>query len=240
MEEQFNNITLGTKQWWTIIGITVACCTALLLIFNRLSAEQLKKVNLGILLILLSLLIGVQVHHIQSGTWSVQQSLPLHLCSISKIMAVFLLFRYNQLIFEFVALLGIGGSLQTFLTPDVQADASIFRMIEYFTSHALIIFCVLYLLIVYKKRIHQGAWYRVFFLGLSILSVIGLLNYILGSNYIFLCQKPAVDNPLLAGPWPNYLLGFLCFGFINIVLFYWLFRKWGKALDRNDAHNLAG
>ncbi len=55
--------------------------------------------------------------------------------------------------------------------------------------------------------------------------VIAALNYILNSNYMFLCQKPLANNPLIIGEWPWYILGFEIAGIIHILLFYMGFRK---------------
>ena len=50
-----------------------------------------------------------------------------------------------------------------------------------------------------------------------------IVNYFLDSNYMFLCIPPAVDNPLIVGDWPWYILSFevlfLVFGFILLLPF---------------------
>ena len=35
---------------------------------------------------------------------------------------------------------------------------------------------------------------------------VGLVNWLIGSNYMYLCSKPGVDSPFLVGDWPWYLL----------------------------------
>ena len=35
---------------------------------------------------------------------------------------------------------------------------------------------------------------------------LGILNYLLNANYMYLCAKPPVDNALLIGEWPFYIL----------------------------------
>ena len=40
--------------------------------------------------------------------------------------------------------------------------------------------------------------------------------------------KPEVDNILIIGEYPYYYIGFEIFGFLNIMLFYFLFMKTTK------------
>jgi uncharacterized membrane protein YwaF len=89
----------------------------------------------------------------------------------------------------------------------------------------------LYLFYVKGHRLSKKSWLYNFLKGLIVLAIVGVINYFVNGNYILLCEKPLADNPLLIGPWPYYLSGFIVFGFINIVLFYILFRWWGNRID---------
>jgi len=161
-------------------------------------------------------------------------SLPFHLCGISKIAAVVLLFYYNQRWFEFTLLLGMGGALQSIFTPQLEVPRSTFALIEYYFSHGVIILTPLYLFYVKGNRVRYKSWLYTYIMGLVVLAIVGVINYFTGGNYIYLCVKPMVDNPLLIGPWPYYISGFLGFGLVNVILFYFLFRWWGKKLDRKE------
>ena len=61
-----------------------------------------------------------------------------------------------------------------------------------------------------------------FFIFLNALVIpLGLINYFLGSNYLFLCTAPAVDNPLLfTSEWPYYIL---IIDVLSIVYMYVLY-----------------
>ena len=45
--------------------------------------------------------------------------------------------------------------------------------------------------------------------------------------------KPVVDNILIIGEHPFYYIGFEVFGFLNIILFYYLFIKLNNKGLRN-------
>ena len=36
---------------------------------------------------------------------------------------------------------------------------------------------------------------------------VGFINWLIGSNYMYLCTKPGVESPFLIGEWPWYLIG---------------------------------
>ena len=53
--------------------------------------------------------------------------------------------------------------------------------------------------------------------------IVGFINYMLDSNYMFLCNPPNVNNFLLVGVWPYYLLVlelvFFIYGYILYLPF---------------------
>ena len=53
-------------------------------------------------------------------------------------------------------------------------------------------------------------------------------NMLLDANYMYLCQKPIVDNPLVIGEWPYYIIFIELIALINFWLLYQpikLFKK---------------
>ena len=45
-------------------------------------------------------------------------------------------------------------------------------------------------------------------------------NFYIGGNYMYLAQPPQVENPLVIGPWPYYIIGFEVFVVLLLVLLY--------------------
>jgi uncharacterized membrane protein YwaF len=58
---------------------------------------------------------------------------------------------------------------------------------------------------------------------------VGIANRLLDANYMFLCQRPMVDNPLVIGDWPYYLIAFVVAGALHYVVLTLLFWKRIKA-----------
>lgn len=221
-----------TKEWWICTVIVISFISGFLYFMGKQSDVIKKRVALVLALIASTLVISWQLYFIFTGTWTANISLPLQLCGISKILGAIVLFRFNQSIFEFILLLGLAGAMQAILTPQFEIEITTYSIIEYYMSHSMIIIMPLYLLYVLGNRVKKRAWLYTFLLGVGTLSLVGIVNYFVGGNYIFLCGPPIAPNPLLIGEWPYYLIGFLVFGWINIIIFYLIFDCWGKWLDK--------
>ncbi len=60
------------------------------------------------------------------------------------------------------------------------------------------------------------------------LPTIGGINWLIGSNYMFLCAPPPVDNLLVLGDFPTHVVGFELVAIINFALLYlpwWIGRR---------------
>ncbi|MBK8955471.1 MAG: TIGR02206 family membrane protein [Saprospiraceae bacterium] len=159
------------------------------------------------------------------GMFTLQDSLPLHLCGISYMSMIVFLIRPNLFIFEFLLLLSLGGALQSIITPELTHGYSTYFIIDYYFSHAGIIFVPMYALFVLKLRPRKEAWWKIWVLAHVILGSVYLLNLLLDSNYIYLMRAPLVNNPLILHPYPMHLLGFEIFGTLHILLLFWLSRN---------------
>ena len=81
----------------------------------------------------------------QIGVWSLERSLPLHLCGLSAILSGVVLFYNKQFAYECLFYWGLAGALQSFLTPELNLGKSnLILYLDYFISHAGIIFSALY------------------------------------------------------------------------------------------------
>jgi len=153
--------------------------------------------------------LGLSLWRIRHRLWTVQTSLPLHLCGVSVVLGAAMLLTRSFLLFELTYFWAMGGALQGLLTPDVDGwDFPTFRWATTFISHGLIVTANLYLVFVLGMR-PTFASYLKSMAAVNVYGVVMLLvNRATGANYGFLCRKP--DQPTLIdllGPWPWYLLG---------------------------------
>ncbi len=166
-----------------------------------------------------------QIYLYKLNLWTIKTSLPIHLCGIAGILAGIMMLKPNQNGFEFLALIGIPGALHALLTPQLNHGETIYLIYEYYAGHTGIILIPIYLAVVEGYRIREKSWFNVFLICQVLIIFISFFNYILNANYMYLSKRPLVDNPMIFGEWPWYILGFETFGLIHILIFYFAFRK---------------
>ncbi|MEI7563711.1 MAG: hypothetical protein WCJ39_09070, partial [bacterium] len=73
---------------------------------------------------------------------------------------------------------------------------------------------------------------KAFLYGNIMLAIIFPLNFLIGSNYMYLKERPLVDNILLVGNWPWYIIGFEVAAIIHMVIMDVIFRIVPNYLDK--------
>ena len=156
---------------------------------------------------------------INNGNWDVYENLPLHLCSISNLIVCFILFLpKNQKLFEFLFYCGLWGGLMAILTAQINDyDGSLFKYIQYYSSHGTIIFMPLFMFYHLQYKLSKFSWLRLLIILNICMAIIIPLNFKIGSNYMYLAEAPNIKNPLVFGDWPFYILNW---EFIILILFY--------------------
>lgn len=212
-----------TPIWWIGILLSALGIWGIIQFGKYLSPKKEKQFSifLGVLLILRELVREIYLYSIDS--WFISDSLPLHLCGIAAVTAGTILINRNQFWLEFILILGIPGAVHSFLTPELTHGNDAYLLFEYYFSHSGIILAGLYLVFVHGMSPRIGSWKNAFWVAQGLLVFIGLMNFILKSNYMYLSKKPLVSNPLIIGDWPFYILGFEIAGIIHICLFYRFF-----------------
>jgi len=211
--------------WWIGIIISLIISFIIIQIGIRIPPDKRKilMISIGIMLILIELVQQAYLKHL--GIWNAKSSLPIHLCGISGILAGIIMIRQNYSGFEFLALIGSPGALHAILTPQLNHGSIPFLIFKYYVSHAGIILVPLFFAIVLGYRIKESSWYKVFLLCQLLILFVGSANFVIGSNYMYLTEKPLVNNPMIIGEWPWYILGFEFLGLIHILLFYYVYRQ---------------
>jgi len=214
-----------SSTWWIGMSLSILVSFGIIQIAIRIPPDKRKilMMILGFTLISIELMQQLYLNHL--GLWSLKTSLPIHLCGISGILAGIMMFRSSHYGFEFLALIGSPGALHALLTPQLNHGTIPFLIFKYYVSHAGIILVPLFLAIVLGYRIKRSSWYRVLLLCQVLLIIIGLTNYFIGSNYMYLAEKPLVNNPMVVGEWPWYIIGFEILGLVHILIFYYGYRK---------------
>jgi hypothetical integral membrane protein (TIGR02206 family) len=195
---------------------------------RSLSDDAQNRLRTGIAVVLLVNESTWHAWNIVVGRWSVQELLPLHLCALLTWLSAFTLLSKRPVLYPFIYFLGLAGATQALLTPDAGPYGfPHFRFFETMTAHGLIIASAIFLVTVeaYRPTVQHGV--RAF-LGLAMYAAaVGVVNRLLGSNYLYIARKPETASLLDVMPqWPWYIP---ILALIGIVLFTALYLPFGLA-----------
>lgn len=221
-------------EHWLVIGITVTA-TAALCVFIRRAARGAHAAaaeravcwtTAGVLSLAFA---GGHVHRIAWGYWTLDESLPIHLCDLAVFATVAALIGADRLhrhglpprnsglwtginvwqqIYELAYFWVLGGTLQAVITPDLAAHFPSIVCIRFFVLHAGIVVAVLVLTIGMRMRPLPGAVPRAWLITLASAAAVGLVNAALrafgvDANYMYLCGPPKAASLFdLLGRWP--------------------------------------
>jgi len=170
------------------------------------------------------------------GVWSVQYTLPLHICTILVWVIAATLYTGNYKLYDFIYFLGIGAGMQAILTPDSGIYGfPHFRFFQPLVSHGAIVTGAVYLTAIEKLR---PTWksFVIVVLGTNVyMAFIFVLNLFLGSNYLFISHKPETPTLIDALPdWPWYIAFLELIGAAVCLLLYAPFALKDWRVKRRD------
>jgi len=204
------------------LGTVLVACLACPLLRPVLGASARRAVRLGLAALMFASEIGYLLWPVHAGNWTAREHLPLHLCAAMTFIGVAMLLTANRGLYAIVYFLGIGGATQAMVTPNLgeygYPHALFFAL---FVTHGTVVVAGVYMTVVEGFRPSWRSLWRVFVGMLAYTAVIGLVNFLLGSNYLFIAHKPETPSLIdLLGPWPWYILPLTGVGLITMVLLY--------------------
>ena len=212
-----------TEEWVRNNLIALISMLSVLALGRFLNKKQNTYVLyvMGLILVFSSIYSPLRSYLI--GDWNTATDLPLHLCGISGLICAILPFlKRKQVLFDFVFYTGIIGGIMSMLTPQMNSyDGSQFAYLEYYVRHSIILVMPIYLLQNYGMELTKKSMIRTFIALNVLLAIIMPFNFYVGGNYMYLAEPPQVENPLVIGEWPYYVLWFEVFMIVLLlVLFY--------------------
>lgn len=159
--------------------------------------------------------------------------LPLHMCSMMINLAIIMLITKNYRVYEFVYFLGIAGAAQPVLTPEAGIyGLPHFRAIQTLTVHSALLLSGVYMTVIEGFRPTWRSLWRVMLFTNLYAAVVYVINLWVGSNYLFIMEKPPTASLMdFLGPWPWYLVALEAIAFVMFVLLYLPFaiKDWRAA-----------
>jgi hypothetical integral membrane protein (TIGR02206 family) len=142
--------------------------------------------------------------HEAHGELTLAKALPLQLCDAAAAVCALALLVRRQLPFELSYFWGLAGVTQALATPPALAPLDDPDTWRYVTVHAATLAGVAYLMgLGFRPR--RGAWRRATLLTMAYAAAVGLADWALKANYMWLASKPEGSVLGLFGPWPWYI-----------------------------------
>lgn len=210
-----------SEQHLGVLFVILALTIALPLLIKKIGSEQVTRtmaVNLGILLLLAKITEPIA----RTDSWSeLLNMLPLHLCDIGGILTGIMLINRKYFFYELTYFWGFGGTLQALITPELQNGFPHIDFFYYFFAHGFIIVGVIYATVLFKYRPVFKSIGRTFLTTVCYAALVAPINWILNTNYLYLCRKPRSATLLdFLGPWPWYLLSLIPVALFFFFLYY--------------------
>ena len=211
-----------SSEWYRNTLISTVLILAFLFGVRFLSKQQNKKISIfmAVVLFLTSVISPLRTYIL--GNFSLAVDLPLHLCGISALLFSVIPFLKNkQPLYDFVFYTGIIGGFMGILTPQMSDyDGSFYVYFIFYTRHIFIFTMPIFMLQNLNLKPRKQSMLKTFLILNILLAFIMPFNFYIGGNYMYLAHPPQVENPLVIGPWPYYIIGFEVFVVVLLVLLY--------------------
>lgn len=230
-------IPIGSHTWWVglFFSISYAACIVWWTKSRRIHDRQTWERVWAF--VIFSSWVGVQYFMAYKGWWRINNDLPLQLCGISNLLSVGVLFFRARRLWVPLLFWGIVGGFHAILTPQVTAGNHPLLIAEYYIYHTSIILVPLYMIWAHGWCLKRYDWLKaLLYNNLLLLPIFGV-NLWLGANYMYLIEPPHVDNPMIVGEWPYYILGFEAAAVLHYLLLSTIFRGHWKEVPMPEVIN---
>ncbi|MBI9047972.1 MAG: TIGR02206 family membrane protein [Anaerolineaceae bacterium] len=192
----------------TVLGILLVIILLIYIFRNHFTEKGKKTLRYSLAILLIVQELTNHIWFISAGQWTIQYMLPFHLCAVLVWASAYMLIFKSYRVYEFAYVIGIVGALQAILTPDIgMYGFPHFRFFQTYLSHGSIVIAALYMTWMEGFRPTPKSLLRVLIYGNLYMGLVGIINWLIGSNYLFIANKPPTASLLDALPaWPIYIL----------------------------------
>ena len=198
--------TVTPISYWSAVVLAVASCATLCAAARRHPGRWTADAARVIGLVLAADAVTYTVALVAQGSWSARTSLPLALCNAAVVVASVACWWRAVALVELTYFWGLAGTVQGVITPDLNVGFPHLVFFEYVVGHLGIVVAALFLVVGMRIVPRPGAVPRVFAITAGYTAVVGLVDGLTRTNYMFLRRPPGEWTLLrLLGPWPWYL-----------------------------------
>jgi hypothetical integral membrane protein (TIGR02206 family) len=209
---------------WGAIGVLIAVAAALIVLGRRLRGTPAAQrwFSRAFALIFAAFFVPAEIYGMLA-TQEIKDSLPLQLCDLAGMAAVWALWSHSPRASALTYFWGLTLTSQAFISPNlIGPDFPSLQFLSFFALHSMVVWAAIYLTWGVGLRPDWRSYRIAVGTTFSWGVVMFAFNSVAGTNYGFLNTKPAVGSLLnMLGPWPWYLLSEVVLGAAVWALITW-------------------
>ena len=200
--------------------ITIVVIATLLIVRYRVNRYNLNFIDifLGFLPIIIELIF--QIQSVLNKEWMLIKTLPLEISYLTIFAIPIYLFMPSRILQSWIYYIGIWSAAAAFLNTIMMGAEPWHVLLRYYGHHGTLLYFGISIYISgYRPTLND--YYNTAKIMLLIIFIIGLINMIIGSNYMFTRFKPTGMNlTLLMADWPYYFIIIVSIGLVFCYLLY--------------------
>ncbi|MGB0864758.1 MAG: TIGR02206 family membrane protein [Saprospiraceae bacterium] len=211
----------GTEHL-VVIGLMIVLSIALPIIAKRyLNDKQKLQLSRAIAVLASFWALAYVVILLFLGDFNYKTDLPLDLCNISALLLPFLMWNPRLRIHEVLYFWILAGTIQAILTPHLYNGFPNFIFIKYWFVHCGLVIYAIYATVVFDLKPNLKSIFKSFLALQTYVFLVYGINYLLGSNYVYVMHKPPTASALdYLGDWPYYILAAELIAFVFFFIVY--------------------
>ena len=200
--------------------ITIVVIATLLIVRYRVNRYNLNFIDifLGFLPIIIELIF--QIQSVLNKEWMLIKTLPLEISYLTSFAIPIYLYKPSRILQSWIYYIGIWSAAAAFLNTIMMGAEPWHVLLRYYGHHGTLLYFGISIYISgYRPTLND--YYNTAKIMLLIIFIIGLINMIIGSNYMFTRFKPTGMNlTLLMADWPYYFIIIVSIGLVFCYLLY--------------------
>ena len=200
--------------------ITIVVIATLLIVRYRVNRYNLNFIDifLGFLPIIIELIF--QIQSVLNKEWMFIKTLPLEISYLTIFAIPIYLYMPSRILQSWIYYIGIWSAAAAFLNTIMMGAEPWHVLLRYYGHHGTLLYFGISIYISgYRPTLND--YYNTAKIMLLIIFIIGLINMIIGSNYMFTRFKPTGMNlTLLMADWPYYFIIIVSIGLVFCYLLY--------------------
>jgi hypothetical integral membrane protein (TIGR02206 family) len=218
--ERFQSFTL--EHLGLVVGFLIVCVALALLGRSHRRTDRELTFRRSFALLIPCLTIPMQVLQLLPDDFDAGTSLPLQLCDLAWMCAIWALWTRNRYATALVYFWGLTLTVQGIITPSLGESFPDPRYFMFWGMHFMTVWAAVYLTFGLKVPVTWKT-YRFAVLTTAVWAVtVMVINELSGTNYGYLNGKPSSASLLdVMGPWPVYVVVE-----VGILIGVWALMTW--------------